>query len=46
VMAYLLKRMERSFAAAAAIVQTLDQLSLSKKSRVTIPLARRALAGG
>ncbi len=43
VMAYLHKRMERSYAAAAEIVYKLDQLSLTKKSRVTIPLARRVL---
>lgn len=44
VISYLLKRMERSFPAVKAVVERVDQLSLSKKARVTIPLAREVLA--
>jgi chromosomal replication initiation ATPase DnaA len=43
VMAYLLRRMERSFAAAAKIAARLDQASLSDKCPVTVPFARRIL---
>lgn len=45
VIAYLLPRMERSFAAAAAVVVELDRLALSNGSAVTLRLARRALGG-
>ena len=41
---YLLRRMERSFAAAAALVGALDRLALVTGRPVTIPLARRVLA--
>jgi len=44
VIAYLLRRMERSFAAAAALTTRLDRLALGEGGAVTIPLARRALA--
>jgi chromosomal replication initiation ATPase DnaA len=37
-------RMERSFAAARALVDTLDRLSLERGRRVTRPLAAEALA--
>jgi DnaA regulatory inactivator Hda len=41
--AYLLPRIERSAAAAAAIVQRLDAASLAKKHTLTVPLARAVL---
>jgi chromosomal replication initiation ATPase DnaA len=44
VIRYVLRRMERSFAAAAALAAGLDRLSLSRGGAVTIPLARRLLA--
>jgi hypothetical protein len=44
VLAYLLPRIERSHAAAEAIVETIDRLSLERKASVTISLARDALA--
>lgn len=44
VISYLMKRMERSFPAVKAVVERVDRLSLSKKARVTIPLAREVLA--
>lgn len=40
---YLLPRMDRSFAAARAIVNAVDKLSLSEKRAVTVPLLRRVL---
>lgn len=40
---YLLIHMERSFAAAHQLVETLDHLSLARKRPITIPLARMAL---
>ena len=43
VLAYLLARMERSFAAARAIVRALDHASLHAKRPITVPLARRVL---
>ena len=46
VVAYLVARMERSFAAAAALVAALDGLSLAEHRAITVPLARRALAAG
>ena len=46
VIAYLLRRMERSFAAAAAISARLDAASLRCGRAVTVPLARQLLAGG
>lgn len=42
---YLVARMERSFAAARALVARLDRLSLAERRRITRPLAARALAG-
>lgn len=42
---YLLGRMERSFAAAAALVETLDRVSLAGQRAVTVPLARAVLEG-
>lgn len=45
VISYLLKRMERSFSAVQTVVEKVDTLSLRKKSRVTIPLARKVLEG-
>jgi hypothetical protein len=44
VLAYLLPRLERSHAAAEALVETIDRLSLERKAAVTISLARDALA--
>jgi chromosomal replication initiation ATPase DnaA len=44
VIAYLGRRMERSFAAAAALAARLDRMALARGGAVTIPLARRALA--
>jgi chromosomal replication initiation ATPase DnaA len=43
VIRYVLRRMERSFAAAAALVAGLDRLQLSRGGPVTIPLARDLL---
>jgi len=43
VISYLAARMERSFTAVKRTVGALDQLSLRKKARVTIPLAREVL---
>jgi chromosomal replication initiation ATPase DnaA len=43
VIAYLLKHMERSFAAAAEITARLDQVSLRDKCAITVPLARKLL---
>ena len=42
---YLLVRMERSFAAARALVAALDRASLAEGRAVTVPLARRVLEG-
>ncbi len=44
VLSYLLPRLERSHAAAELLVETIDRLSLERKSAVTISLARDALA--
>lgn len=44
VIAFLIARIERSFAAAAEIVERLDRMALADRRPVTIPLARRALA--
>lgn len=46
VVRYLLIHMERSFAAARALVDELDRLSLARKRPITIPLARLALPAG
>ena len=44
VVAYLLRRMERSFEAAGRVVAEADALALAERRRVTIPLVRRILA--
>jgi hypothetical protein len=44
VVSYILPRLERSHAAAEALVETIDRLSLERKAAVTISLARDALA--
>lgn len=44
VLAYLLPRIERSHAGIELLIETLDRLSLERKSPVTISLARDALA--
>ena len=43
VVAYLTSRMERSTAAAAALVDALDREALSRKRAITVPLARNVL---
>jgi chromosomal replication initiation ATPase DnaA len=43
VIKYLLRRIDRSFAAAGKIVDRLDNAALSSRGPVTIPLARRVL---
>jgi chromosomal replication initiation ATPase DnaA len=43
VIAYAVRRMERSFDAATELVAALDRLALSAGSAVTIALARRVL---
>ena len=42
--AYLTRRMERSFAAAASLAAQLDKLALSEGSAITIPLAAAGFA--
>lgn len=42
-LAYLLPRMERSFAMARDLVRETDRMALAERRRVTVPLARRAL---
>jgi chromosomal replication initiation ATPase DnaA len=44
VLDWLVPRLERSHAAAEAVVATLDRLSLERKAPVTLPLARDALS--
>lgn len=44
VVAFLLPRLERSFAAVEAAVALLDRLALAERRQITIPLARQALA--
>ena len=44
VIAFLLPRMERSFAAAASLAERLDRQALSRGGAITVPLARRVLA--
>ena len=44
VLAYILPRMERSFAAARDIVEKADQTALAEKRAISIPLLRRVLA--
>jgi chromosomal replication initiation ATPase DnaA len=43
VIAYLVRRMERSFAATAELAAVLDRLAMGSGGAVTIPLARRVL---
>lgn len=43
VVAYLLKRIERSFAAIGAVVNAIDQAALAQKRAITIPLAKAVL---
>ena len=43
VIAYLLPRMERSFAAARKIAAAIDEASLAQRRPVTVPLARTVL---
>ncbi len=43
VVEYLVARMERSFAAARALVEALDRAALARRHRVTVPLAREVL---
>lgn len=43
VLAYLLRRMDRSGAAAGRLALAIDRLTLARQSRVTVPLARAAL---
>jgi len=43
---YLLGRMERSFAAAAGLVERLDHAALAGRRAVTVPLARSVLEQG
>lgn len=45
VLSYVLPRMERSFAAAHALVDAADRLALAEKRAVTLPLMRRVLSG-
>jgi DnaA regulatory inactivator Hda len=45
VVRFLLPRMERSFAAARQLVDALDAASLAQRREITVPLARRVLAG-
>jgi chromosomal replication initiation ATPase DnaA len=45
VIAYLVTRIERSFAAAAATVEALDALALANRRAISIPLARELLDG-
>lgn len=40
---YLVTHMERSFAAARAVVAGMDRLALAKRRRITVPLARSVL---
>jgi hypothetical protein len=39
-------RMERSFAAARDIVGRMDEMSLARKSEITLRLAREAMSDG
>jgi chromosomal replication initiation ATPase DnaA len=43
---YLVPRLERSFAAAAAAVAALDRAALAEQRPITVPLARRVLSFG
>ena len=43
VIAYVLPRMERSFAAAQQVVEYTDKLALSEKRKISVPLMRKVL---
>jgi len=43
VLSYLLPRMERSYVAIQRVVDLIDDTALARRSRLTVPLARRAL---
>lgn len=43
VIGFLLKRIERSFAAVQSVVTRIDTLALREKSRITVPLAKKIL---
>jgi DnaA regulatory inactivator Hda len=45
VVQFLVARMERSFAAAARLVDALDAAALAERREITVPLARRVLRG-
>ena len=45
VLRFLLPRMERSFAAAQAVVAALDRAALARQRAITVPLARAVLQG-
>lgn len=45
VIAYVLTRMERSFASARAVVEELDAASLARRRPISVPLARAVLEG-
>lgn len=46
VIAFLVRRIERSYAAAARVVAALDAVSLRERRRVSLPMARALLATG
>ncbi len=43
VVSFLLKRMERSFQSVQKIVSRIDRMALEKKTRITIPLAKKVI---
>lgn len=43
VVSFLLKRMERSFRSVQVIVSRIDRMALEKKTRITIPLAKKVI---
>jgi chromosomal replication initiation ATPase DnaA len=45
VISFLLRRVDRSFAAVRRVVEALDEAALEAQAPITIPLARRVLAG-
>ncbi|MGB1548480.1 MAG: HdaA/DnaA family protein, partial [Alphaproteobacteria bacterium] len=45
VIAYLLNRIERSFATARETVEALDREALARRRRITVPLIREILGG-
>jgi hypothetical protein len=44
IIAYLLPRIERSHIAILRLIDALDEVALARRQRITVPLARRALA--